>query len=254
MNYGEAMEITRITRTELNEEVFRQMKELLVNGIWKKGEKIPSEEDLSKKFGVSRITIRQALQRLTTMGLIETKSGKGRFVCVPEVGQVMEQLSPIFYLETHSLEQVNEFREMLDVWSAKLAADRATENDIIELENNFSAMSKCSEMKDWQGFALLDLEFHLKIGQITQNTLICKTYEILYEVLHNSMLLIVEKMGTIALSFHREIINAIAEHNVEKAEAIARSHVENNRNFIEGEEVPTSFASPQSSHTAHYGG
>jgi len=226
------MDITPVKKEKLNDVVFAQMKDLLIKGAWKQGERIPSEDDLANKFGVSRITIRQALQRLTSMGLIETRPGKGRFVCVPEVGQLMEQLLPTVYLDDCSMTQVNEFREMMDAWSAKLAAQRATAEDVAEMERNYQAMAKCAKKEKWQEFAMLDLDFHVKIGQSTHNTLITRTYGILYDVLRNSMVQIVERMGFRALEFHRQLIDAIAAHDAVAAEEIARNHVENNRYYI----------------------
>jgi len=230
---GIYMEIKPIKRTKLNEEVFQQLKELLIGGTWKQGEKLPGENDLAEQFGVSRITIRQALQRLASLGLIETRVGKGSFVCNPQLGNVMEQLSPLVFLDENAIWQANEFREMLDTWSAKLAASRAKESDIDSLKKNNAAMVDCSKKKDWENFAKLDLEFHIMIGEITGNQLISKTYQILYSVIRTSVYQMVERMGFLALDYHLQLIEAIASHNPEEAERIAREHVENNRHYIE---------------------
>lgn len=226
------MEITPIKRTKLNDEVFLQMKQMLAAGEWKPGERIPSEHELCQRFSVSRITVRQALQNLTSIGLIETRPGKGRYVCNPEVGQLMQQLSPTLYLDGHSALQVNEFREMLDVWSAKLAAQRATEADIAALKENYWAMEDCADKGDWSGFADLDLKFHIMIGSMTRNTLISHTYAILHDSLQHSMQQIVARMEAMGLAYHRQLISAIAAHDSAAAEQIARDHLENNREYI----------------------
>jgi len=227
------MEITPVKKTRLNDEVFLQMKQLLAGGVWKPGERIPSEHELSERFGVSRITIRQALQNLTSIGLIETRPGKGRYVCNPEVGQLMQQLSPVLYLDNSSIMQVNEFREMLDVWSAKLAAQRATDADIEALQNNQAALEQAAQAENWQQFADLDLAFHMQVGAITGNTLITHTYAILYDTLHASMIQIVGKMKATALEYHRRLIDAIARHDSSRAEEVIRKHLELNRRFIQ---------------------
>ncbi|MGI6095660.1 MAG: FadR/GntR family transcriptional regulator [Lachnospiraceae bacterium] len=226
------MEIKPIKRTKLNDEVFQQLKELLINGTWKQGEKLPSENELTEQFGVSRITIRQALQRLAALGWIETKTGKGSFVCAPDVGNVMEQLTPLVYLDENAIYQANEFREMLDTWSAKLAALRADDADVEALRDNYRSMKACSEEGDWQKFAQLDLKFHVMVGEITKNQLICKTYHILNDAIQTSVYQMVERMGFLALKFHLQLIEAIAAHDEKEAERIARIHVENNRKYI----------------------
>ena len=227
------MEITPIKRTKLNDEVFLQMKQLLSAGVWKPGERIPSEFELCERFAVSRITVRQALQNLTSIGLIETRPGKGRFVCTPEVGQLMQQLSPALYLGSDSSLQVNEFREMLDVWSAKLAAQRAEPAEIEALQDNYDAMACCAAESNWAGFAELDLQFHVLIGSMTRNTLITHTYAILHDALQASMHRIVEQMEDTGLAYHRQLIDAIAAGDSAAAERIARNHLENNRNFLQ---------------------
>lgn len=226
------MEIKPIKRTKLNDEVFQQLKDLLVNGTWKQGEKLPSENELTQQFGVSRITIRQALQKLAALGLIETKTGKGSFVCAPDVGNVMEQLTPLVCLDENAIYQANEFREMLDTWSAKLAAARAEEADIKALRKNYADMKKCSEKGNWKDFAKLDFAFHTMIGEMTKNQLISKTYHILNDAIQTSVYQMVERMGFMALEYHLQLIEAIASHDTQEAERIARMHVENNRKYI----------------------
>jgi len=227
------MDIKPIKKTKLNDEVFQQLKDLLINGTWKQGEKLPSENELGKQFGVSRITIRQALQRLAALGLIETKVGLGSFVCNPDVGNVMEQLSPLIYLDESAISQANEFREMLDTWSAKLAAPRANENDVNALRKNYAAMKASAEDSDWQKFAKLDLKFHILMGSITKNPLIIKTYQILYDVMLTSVYNMVERMGLdMALEYHLKLIEAVEAHDADAAEKIAKAHVESNKLYI----------------------
>lgn len=227
------MEITPVKRTKLNDEVFQQMRQLLAQGKWQSGERIPGENDLCQLFGVSRITIRQALQQLTSLGLIETRPGKGRYVCQPEIGQLMEQLTPAVYLDADSMRQVNEFREMMDTWSAQQAACRASAEDIARLEENYQAMVCCAREADWQNFAQLDVQFHMYVGDATGNSLIRRTYHILHDVLCSCMVRIVERMGDTALSYHRQLIDAIAAGDAARAERIALRHLENNREFLQ---------------------
>ena len=73
------MQITPIQKVNVVEEIFDQLQSMLIEGTWKPGDKIPSENELSETFGVSRMTIRQALQKMKALGLIETRSGSGSF-------------------------------------------------------------------------------------------------------------------------------------------------------------------------------
>lgn len=224
------MEIKKIKKVNVGEQVFLQLQQLLSEGKWKQGEKLPSENDLSAMFGVSRITVRQAIQRLSAMGLLETRHGEGTFVQSLEAGDSLRGLIPTAYLADNSLSQVNEFREMIDTESARLAALHATEEDIHALRDNYEAMMTVNPAQHPHRFAHLDLGFHTKLGKISRNMLIMKTYEVLYDVLINAMLQTIEDMGgSWASIYHRQIIDAVEAHDSELAARLAREHVANNR-------------------------
>ena len=124
------MSIKPIKRVNVGEQVFEQLKQMIIDGEWKQGDKLPSENALADMLGVSRITVRQALQKLGTLGLIETRLGEGSFVKVIDVSENMQALVPAVYLSGQETEQVFEFRQIIDVESVRLAVRRATEEDI----------------------------------------------------------------------------------------------------------------------------
>ena len=70
----------KIKKTSAADLVCRKMRELIVDGTWAINEKIPSEADLAENFGVNRLTVRIALQRLNALGVLETRVGEGTFV------------------------------------------------------------------------------------------------------------------------------------------------------------------------------
>ena len=74
------MAIQKISRASIGDQVYQQMKDQIVNGEWKAGDRLPSENELAEQFGVSRVTVRGALQKLAALGLIETKLGDGSYV------------------------------------------------------------------------------------------------------------------------------------------------------------------------------
>ena len=127
------MGIKPIKKVRVGEQVFRQMKGLLISGEWRPGDKLPSETELAEQFGISRITVRQALQRLSALNLIETRLGEGSFVKTVEIDQPLDNLISIAYLGTKTQSQVLEFRTILEVASAGLAAIRAGDEDLLLL-------------------------------------------------------------------------------------------------------------------------
>ena len=92
------MGIKPIKRVNVGEQVLLQLKKMLIDGEWAPGSKIPSENELAELFEVSRITVRQALQKLNALGLIETRLGDGSYVRNLDIGDSMNALIPFIYL------------------------------------------------------------------------------------------------------------------------------------------------------------
>ncbi len=218
------MAIERIKRVKVGERVFGQLKELILSGEWKQGDKLPSETELAEMFGVSKITVRQEIQKLIAMGLVETRLGAGTFVKTLDVGDTMQELIPTAYLNS-SLDQIMEFREIIDAESARLAARRATDEEIQTLRKINEEMMKKHE-EDIEGFAGKDSEFHFEIGKMTKNPLLVKTNAILQEVLRTSMVGLIEKRGVeCAVKYHTLIVEAIAVHDEKEAVKLMLEHL-----------------------------
>lgn len=221
------MNIKPIKKVNVSEEVFNQMTELLSRGEWKQGDKIPSENVLAEMFGVSRVTVRQALQKLNVLGLIETRLGEGSFVKVIEPGDSMNGIIPTMYLSEGAISQIFEFREIIEVQAAKLATRRATKQGLAELKEIVEHMKESSG--NLQMFAKADMDFHIKIGQMTQNDLIVKTYEILRVALQEPMTDIVIKTGyETGIYYHSNLVKTMESGDEQAAMDLMYEHMNNN--------------------------
>lgn len=228
------MSIKPIKRVNVGEQVFEQLKQLLIDGEWKQGEKLPSENSLAEMLGVSRITVRQALQKLGTLGLIETRLGEGSFVKVIDISDQLQPLVPTVYLSGNETEQVFEFRQIIDVESIRLAVPRCTDEDIAELKEIHRQMLQKKSEADSVGFAKMDTQFHFKISQITRNSLLIKTNEILRDVINTYVTMIINKMGQdTALEYHGKIIAAMEARDKTLAVDLMRKHLVNNIKYID---------------------
>lgn len=218
------MGIQPIKKANVSEQVYEQLKRQLLNGEWKQGDKIPSENELAEAFNVSRITVRHAIQKLTALGLIETRVGEGSFVREVKPGVYMNAIIPLAYLGENSTLEVLEFRYVVESESVGLAAERATQEDIAELKEILKNMEDVKE--DTKLFAEADLRFHFKIAQITRNSLIIETYNILNDILETAMNDIVKRLGfEIGIYYHTKLLEAIEHHDSEQAKKIMKEHV-----------------------------
>lgn len=219
------MPINKIKRHSISDQVFEQLKEQLLKNEWKMGEKIPSENELAASFGVSRITVRHALQKLTALGLIETKLGEGSFVKDVTPGISMNQLIPTAYINENSLHEILEFRRVMEGKVAELAAIKATPEDIKELEGVYLTMEQVKD--DLQRFSEADLKFHLTLANMTKNSIILQTFHIINDVLRCAFSEIVSKRGNSAgLHYHKLLLDAVKEKNSIGAKNIMDEHME----------------------------
>ncbi|MDK2992429.1 MAG: GntR family transcriptional regulator, transcriptional repressor for pyruvate dehydrogenase complex [Clostridiales bacterium] len=218
------MGIQPIKKSNVSEQVYEQLKRQLLNGEWKQGDKIPSENELAEAFNVSRVTVRHAIQKLTALGLIETRVGEGSFVKEVKPGVYMNAIIPLAYLGENSTLEVLEFRYVIESESVGLAAERATQEDIAELKEILKDMEDVKE--DTKLFAEADLRFHFKIAQITRNSLIIETYNILNDILETAMTDIVKRLGfKLGIYYHTKLLEAIEHHDSEQAKKVMKEHV-----------------------------
>lgn len=226
------MEIKPIEKVNVGDKVFEQLRDLLIEGKWKQGDKLPSENEMAKLFHVSRITVREAYHKLSVLGLIETRLGEGSFVKKIEVSENMNALIPFLYLDNISNIQIFEFREIIDTEAAGLAAERAGKTELDQLETILKEMEITAQKSDYGEFARLDLEFHLKISQFSKNPLLYQTNNILRQVLKISMKDVINKMGfEPALKYHSWILDAMKKKDKDEAKRLMKEHIHNNSRF-----------------------
>ncbi|EGD48932.1 GntR domain protein [Ruminiclostridium papyrosolvens DSM 2782] len=226
------MPIKKVTRQSVSEQVFEQLKEQILNNEWQKGEKIPSENELSALLGVSRVTVRNALQKLISLGLIETRFGEGSFITDALPGISMNSLIPIAYLKENSLQEILEYRRVMEGNVAELATKKASPEDVAKLEEAYLAMDKVKD--DLEQFSKADLNFHLLLANTTKNSLIIQTFYIFSDVLNRAFSQIVTKRGNSAgIYYHKLLLEAVKDGNSLEAKRIMDEHMEDLYNTFE---------------------
>ncbi|MCG8485733.1 MAG: GntR family transcriptional regulator, partial [Clostridia bacterium] len=119
----------KIKQIPAYEQIFEYMRNAIKENQWKIGEKIPSEIELSNEFGVNRLTVRMALQRLNSMGLVETRTGDGTYVKQFNFRDYIDNITD-FYMTPDLINKVTAFRRAVELECAKLAIQEATEEEI----------------------------------------------------------------------------------------------------------------------------
>ncbi|HHW19442.1 MAG TPA: FadR family transcriptional regulator [Firmicutes bacterium] len=172
--------ITRITRpSKITETIAGKIRSLIQEGVLKPGDKLPTERELCEAFGVGRSSVREALQSLEHLGLIETKPGIGRFLN-KDATMLLNSLTWGQMLERASMFELMEARKILEVTTAKLAAERATDDVISELEWLVSEMKKVQN-SDMDLFFDRELQFHLTLSGACKNSVLTELVNLLIQ-------------------------------------------------------------------------
>lgn len=174
--------IKRIARDGVSDQVYNQLKDNVVQGVWQPGERIPSENQLVTLFGVSRASIRMAIQRMITLGLLESKVGDGTYVKAFTPGAYINELVPLVLKPEDQIE-IMEFRRALETEALKLAVKRATDEELRELEELNTRARNALKNRDHETYFKEDLQFHMQIFKMSGNSIFLTTVQTLGDVL-----------------------------------------------------------------------
>lgn len=218
--------VHRIHRKSVSDQVFEQMRELILASEWKIGDKLPAETDLANHFGVSRSSVRQALQKLSAIGMVKTRVGEGSFVRQADIGKQIENiLLPTFYQPQFTTDTVLELRYVVEVETAGIAAHRVEPKDILALENTLERQ-KNQNKRTVSSFAADDINFHMIIAECTHNEAIIAVYKVFGNILKSAMEETVRQLGfDIGLPYHEKLIEAMRKHDENMARDVMREHM-----------------------------
>jgi GntR family transcriptional repressor for pyruvate dehydrogenase complex len=204
----------------------------ILEGSLKPGDRLPSERELAVELGVSRPSLREAIQRLAAKGLLTTRHGGGTVVTDRLEAHFAEPWQQM--LEGHPMLQRDllEFRQMLESQAAALAADRATDVDIAGLDAAYATL-EAQYVADQLGACIdADVAFHQAVAEASHNVMIGQLTASLMRVIHGHVARNLEHLHARPARWgelraqHRAIWLAIREHRADDAAAAARGHIE----------------------------
>ncbi len=207
---------------KISEEIVEQIKELISQGELRPGERIPSERDLATMLGVSRPSVREAIMVLEAMGFVDSRQGGGTYVRSLTQSSLADPLSNLVgEKDPRMLHALAEVRMGLETWSAFLAAKRARPEQIARMRELYRTMEEQAKGGGWD--ADVDAQFHYAITAATQNILQVHVLNTIHSVFHATIQVALtefyRKEGylDLLLTQHREILEAIADHDPERA-------------------------------------
>jgi GntR family transcriptional repressor for pyruvate dehydrogenase complex len=230
---------SRPAAIRLADSVASELENRILEGSLKPGDRLPSERTLALDLGVSRPSLREAMQKLVSKGLLTTRHGGGTYVTdrldAHFVDPWMDMLkgNPLLHRD------LLEFRQMLESQAASLAADRATDVDISRIDAVYAALEDSYAHDDLANCIDTDVAFHQAIAEASHNVLIGHLTASLMRVIHGHVSTNLEHLHARPQRWsqlraqHRAIWQAIREHKPQEAALAASGHIEFVRQGIE---------------------
>ncbi|QQO08401.1 FadR/GntR family transcriptional regulator [Breznakiella homolactica] len=168
---------TKISHISAVDQVSERIKQAITSGQWKVGTRLPSEGELAEIYGVNRLTVRMALQKLNVLGIIETKVGAGSYVRDFSLARVFDGVSE-FFAESKPHDEIYALRMLIEVECCRLAIDNATGEEMEDLNRQLGRYLEAKEIcqnsadpADLEKLVDEDLLFHYQICRISRNSI-----------------------------------------------------------------------------------
>lgn len=225
------MRLESIDTSSLAERVADKIEGLIIDNKLNSGDKLANEIELVSQLGVGRGTIREAMKILESRNVVEIRRGKGTYIC-DNLGMVGDPLGFRFAHDKKKLaEDLSDLRCILEPEIAALSAEKATEQDIEELQKICTDVSEM--IKRGEDYSQRDIEFHVKIATITGNLVIPQLIPLITQGVSLYVNLTNHNMAGSAAITHQKVVDAIKRHDSEGAYASMLEHMKENRENLE---------------------
>ena len=229
------MGFDQVRQRRLSDDIVEQLEKMILEGTLKSGGRLPADRALAEQFGVSRPSLREAIQKLTAKGLVVSRQGGGNYV-VENIGSTFSD--PLLHLLESSPDaqrDLLEFRHTLEASCAYYAAMRATEMDRERLRVAFESLLDCYSRADEVSRAeegAADASFHLAIAEASHNAVLLHTIRGLFDLLKRNVVINIGGMykqrtetRDMLIKQHRELYMAIIEGRAEDAREVSSRHL-----------------------------
>ena len=217
---------------KLYKTIVNQIRKMIVSGVLKKGDQLPSERELASQFGVSRTAVREAIKSLSEIGLVDIMVGKGTFVSNNTTDRIVESFNLLLHVEQVKMKDLHSARNVLETPIAKMAARNRTDENIERLKILLIEMESTQEQT--KKFINADPEFHIELAPASGNTA--------YTVLIQAIIQILKSERTYAMNFkdqtmsaldhHKEILEFVINQDEHGAEIAMQSHLDDVQHVI----------------------
>ena len=226
MSYHSTTVFTPIRQARASGEIVAQIERAIFGGELSAGDRLQSERELAEQFGVSRITVRDALRVLEARGLVRVKVGAsgGAFVAEANTDQVAESLSTMIQLRRMTLSELAEARKVVEAATAELAAQRADPSELARIAATVEQGRQVIREQDSHLDA--SMNFHVALAQAAGNEVLYATVRAYHELLVGSIRGMRDpRSARVTQKFHEEILDAVRARDAEAARELTLEHM-----------------------------
>ncbi|WP_461537231.1 FCD domain-containing protein [Spongorhabdus nitratireducens] len=215
----------------LADRITAKLETMIVEGVYRPGERLPAERTLAQQLEVSRPSLRSALQTLAAKGILRSRQGGGHYVTDSLTRSLSDPLLDMLGKHPEARDDVLEFRYLLEGACAFYAAQRATDVDKKNLQQAFEALEQSMQEDDRIKESQADLAFHLAIAESSHNMVLLHTMRAMFNMLKHNIhtniggLYNRDITGEHLCEQHQAILEAILAGQPDKAKAAAESHI-----------------------------
>lgn len=226
------MPFLKVAPEKLSNVVVRQVEQLILRGILRPGERLPSERDLADKLGVSRPSLRDAIADLADRGLLVSRAGSGIFVADVLGSAFSPALIQLFAQHDEAVFDYIAFRRDIEGLAAERAASLGTETDLKVIDTICEKMEAAHQKRDPSDEAQLDAEFHMAIIEASHNVIMLHMLRSMFDLLrqgvfYNRQMMFKNRMTRDQLlDQHRAINAAIQARDPEAARTAVAAHMD----------------------------
>jgi len=215
----------------ISDAIAASLERRILEGSLKPGDRLPPERELATELGVSRPSLREAIQKLASKGMLQSRQGGGTYVTDRLESTFFDPWRDMLGSHPNLREDLLEFRRMLEAQAAEWAAERATEADLTRLEQAFEALSAAFAGDDLAQRSACDIAFHQAVCEASHNALLGHLSSAMLRLMHDNIRLNLGELrgipgaGALLEGQHRALYQAIREHKPAAARAAAETHI-----------------------------
>lgn len=241
---GVALRPKRIT---LSDQVADSLIQLIMDGVYKPGQKLPVEQELCRQFEVSRTVIREAIRKLQIMNLLTVRQGHGTFVTNIDIGNYMDGLLPLISLGQPDWEQLFQARQVIEPGVVELCVDRQletgalghAEEDASPLWSHLEEMERALHRDNLKGYAEAENTFFRELARWSGNTVFESIVQSLSALTLRQRMQVshVPRLAESSYHHHRDMLGAIVMGEKSRALENVHGYLELVGQVISGEKV-----------------